>query len=34
MDKINKITDDKSKTAIIARKNNLMILELAGVNQL
>lgn len=34
MDLINKINDDPSKTSIIGRKNNLMILELAGSAQL
>lgn len=34
MDLINKINDDQSKTSIIGRKNNLMILELAGPAQL
>jgi poly(A) polymerase len=34
MDLINtKILDEKSKTSIMGRKNNLMILELAGANQ-
>lgn len=34
MDLINKIGDEQSKTSIIGRKNNLMILELAGSAQL
>lgn len=34
MDKINRISDEKSKTSIMGRKNNLMILELVGPAQL
>ncbi len=30
MDLINKIKDEKSRTSIMGRKNNLMIMELAG----
>jgi hypothetical protein len=33
MDLINKIKDQASKTSIFGRKNNLMILELAGASQ-